>query len=126
MRKVLFLITAIISIAMFIGCSDSDKEEQETKIEVAQNEIQGTWHTSSYGSYKHITFNGDNYSYGIMDVNNEEITHTEHGSYTINGINVLFTSDGGETKLGSCEMYWEDESKNYLHIYPVGSFTKAD
>ena len=119
------MLALILPVFIFSGCSDEEEtNEQETKIEVTQNEIQGSWHNSSYSVYHHITFEGNEYSYDIMD--SEEINHRENGTYTINGIDIVFNSEDGNSKLGNCEIYWEDETKNYLHIYPVGSFMKAD
>lgn len=126
MKKMLIMLPILAVLFVFSGCSNDDGENQETKIEVTQNEIQGSWHNSSYSSYRHITFDGNNYSYNIMDVDTKELTHREYGVYTIDGINVIFSAEGEETKLCNCEIYWEDGSKNHLHIYPVGSFIKAD
>ena len=126
MNKLLLMLAVILPVFIFSGCSnDEETNEQETKIEVTQNEIQGSWHSLSY-SYNHIYFDGNEYSYNIMDANGDEITHRENGTYTINGIDIVFSSEDGSSKLGNCEIYWEDDTKNYLHIYPVGSFMKAD
>lgn len=126
MGKGLFMLPMLATLFVLTGCSNDDGEEQEAKIEVMKNEIQGSWHNSSYSLYRHITFEGNNYSYDIMDINEDEFTHREHGIYTINGINIIFVAEEKNTKLGSCEIYWDNESKNYLHIYPIGLFIKAN
>lgn len=126
MKKVLFILPLLAVLFIISGCSNNDREDQDNKIEVTQDEIQGSWHNSFYSSYRHITFEGNKYSYNIMDVDTEELTHREHGVYTIDGFNVIFVAEGEDTKLGDCEIYWENESRNYLHIYPIGEFIKAD
>lgn len=126
MKKMLFALPILSVFFAFSGCSNDDGENQGTKIEVTQNEIQGSWHNSSYSSYRHIIFDGNNYSYNIMDVDTEELTRREHGVYTIDGINITFSAEGEDSKLGVCEIYWENESRSHLHIYPIGSFIKAD
>ncbi len=123
MKKILLMLAMILPMITFIACSNDDKE-QEVKIPITLNELQGSWHNSSYGIYRHITFEEDSYSYYIMS--DDEITHREYGTYTINGINITFTSKGEMSKLDNCEIYWEDDYKNYLHIYPIGTFIRAD
>lgn len=112
--------------AVVLPSCGSDKEDDlDTKIKVTQSEIQGSWGFTSYGYYHRITFNGDKYDYTLMEVKGD-IDSKESGTYTISGTTINFTATSGESSLGKCEIYWDNTSKNSLHIYPIGSFTKQN
>ena len=120
------LILGIVAIG-FQSCG-SDDDEPDAKIKVTQSEIQGTWHTSSYGNYHRMTFNGNEYSYSRMDVRTSQIEYMENGTFTISGLEITFKSRIGSSQLGGtgeCEIYWENGNKSQLHIYPLGTFDKA-
>lgn len=112
----------------FQSCG-SDDDEPDAKIKVTQSEIQGTWHNAAYGTYHHMTFDGNEYSYSRMDVRTSNIEYMEYGTYTLSGTEISFKSSVGSSQIGGtgeCEIYWENSNKSQLHIYPLGTFDKAN
>lgn len=125
MKKFLYLLMVAMFAIMLPSCGGDD-DEPEAKIEVTQSEIQGSWHNSVYGTYHRITFDGSKYSYSQMNVKTSRIEYRENGTYSINGLNIVFMATTNESKLGECEIYWESTYKNQLHIWPIGSYVRAD
>ncbi len=121
------IIMGIVALG-FQSCG-SDDDEPDVKIKVTQSEIQGSWHTSNYGMYHRFKFSGSEYSYSRMDARTNQIEYMENGSYNIVGYDITFHSKSGSSQIGGtgeCEIYWESNLKNQLHIYPLGTYTKSE
>lgn len=119
------MLTLMIGVFMFGLQSCSDKDEPEAKIAVTKSEIQGTWHTSAYGQYHLFSFEGNNYVYNRMNIKTSNIEVRESGTYSLNGLTITFRPNTGTSKLGECDIYWENNMKSLLHIYPMGTYSKA-
>ncbi len=121
------LIMGIVAFG-FQSCG-SDDDEPDAKIKVTQSEIQGSWHTSNYGTYHRFKFEGNEYSYSRMDARTYQIEYMENGTYAISGYDITFHSRIGSSQIGGtgeCEIYWENNLKNQLKIYPMGTYTKSE
>lgn len=131
MKKLLSFTFALILGVIAFGfqsCGGGD-DEPNAKIAVTQSEIQGSWHSSSYGYYHHFYFNDDSYSYSRMDARTTEIKYSESGTYTLSGMDISFKSRKGSSELGGtgeCEIYWEDGNKSHLRIYPMGLYERVN
>ena len=127
LKLTIALIIGVVALG-FQSCG-SDDNEPDAKIKVTQSEIQGTWHNAAYGTYHHMTFEGNEYSYSQMDVRTSNIKYMEYGTYTLSGTEISFKSSVGSSQIGGtgeCEIYWENGNKSQLHIYPLGTFDKSN
>lgn len=127
LKLAIALIIGVVALG-FQSCG-SDDDEPDAKIKVTQSEIQGTWHNAAYGTFHHMTFKGNEYSYSRMDVRTSNIEYMEHGTYTLSGTEISFKSNIGSSQIGGtgkCEIYWENGNKSQLHIYPLGTFDKSN
>lgn len=127
LKLTIALIIGVVALG-FQSCGNDD-DEPDAKIKVTQSEIQGTWHNAAYGTYHHMTFDSNEYSYSRMDVRTNNIEYMEYGTYILNGTEISFKSSVGSSQIGGtgeCEIYWENGNKSQLHIYPLGTFEKAN
>ena len=124
MKKVILMVTLLLPM-VFMACSD-DEDVKETKIEVTQEEIQGDWGTSNYKGYLYLSFIGDSYLYRVIEPGDKHFSHTERGTYTIEGFDITFHRDSGGSELRDQEIYWEYEHGNYLRLSSIGTFLRID
>lgn len=124
LKLTIALIMGIVAVG-FQSCGGDD-DEPEARIKVTQSEIQGKWHMTAYGTYHRFTFDGNEYSYSRMNNKTSKIEYMENGTYTISGYSIVFKSTIGTSQLGDCEIYWDNNLKNSLHIYPLGSYIKTN
>lgn len=112
--------------AIVLPSCGGDDDEPDAKIKVTQTEIQGNWSCHAYGTTHTMKFDGDNYSYSQSDNSSILPYYMENGTYTISGTSITFKARLVESKLGTCEIYWDNAAKTILHIYPIGSYTKTN
>lgn len=127
MKHILHLIVITMAMFLFSACSESNYEpEMPSYIETAKAEdIQGSWHNSSYGTYRSVTFNDNKYTIRFMDEASNRITDSETGRFMLDGEDMTLEATNGESKFSPLKVYWEDGNHTQLKIYPLGSFLRS-
>lgn len=125
-EKVKLLWLVVIAFILLPGCGGED-DEPSNEISATVSEIQGSWNNATYGTYRYITFDGNNYSIYFMKISTSEIIKKEFGTFTLNGTTMTTTkTKGDDITYGELKVYWTNSTKNTLHIYPLGDFLKVN
>lgn len=101
----------------------------EVEIGASDKDIQGNWKTTAFGTNHSLTFHNGEYAYIRTRVKKKEIYYVEYGTYKIDGENITFTPLEGESSVGGngqCKCHWENPEKTRLHLWPAGSYEKAE
>ena len=125
MKKEIVMLALMLPM-VFVSCSDDEEPSERIKIAVSQDEIQGTWGTENYTGYLYLFFTGNSYTYRILEPGDKYFSHTERGTYTIEGFDITFHRDSGESELREQEIYWEDNHGNYLRLSSIGTFLRIN
>lgn len=124
MNKLLLLLIVLPS--FFLSCS-SDDNEDDSKIPVAEHEIQGTWINTQNGYLYRFNFTNNKYNFTLMKISDKQIEKLENGSFTINSIEINMVTDKGEVSLyDGSTVYWDNDLKNVLYFWPLGTFQRGE
>lgn len=124
MRKIIFLMVAIMAIG-FTACSSDDDIPQT----VTTQDLQGKWIAEYYGNIYSFEFNGNNVKHMISKY--PKVLRDLIGSYSLDGTNIIVTAtkktkdyEIGETE-SFYDVHWENSDKTKINISPIGVLSKT-
>lgn len=124
MRKIIFLMVAIMAIG-FTACSSDDDIPQT----VTTQDLQGKWMAEYYGNIYSFEFTGNKVHHIIS--NYPKVLRDMEGTFVIDGTNMIVTLTKATEnfKVGDTEDYydvhWENSDKTKINISPIGVLSKT-